>query len=44
MWTEERIDFWKRQSDLELEDLAAEHNELNNKKASIEACLTSKKA
>lgn len=38
-WTEERIAHWRRQSDLRLEELAAEHNDLNAKKMSIEASL-----
>jgi hypothetical protein len=42
-WTEERIECWKLQSEQELAELAAEHNELQGRKQSMDAALNLKR-
>ena len=42
-WQEERVEYWKNQSEVELKELATEHNELSNKKQNMDSTLSSKR-
>ena len=44
MWEEERIEFWKGQSQLELTELASDHNELTTRKQAMDSTLSAKRA